>query len=121
MDTFDPRAPLAGAPGVTPRTPHAAGVSAPSQAVRVWRYALSADRRWALLVDGQGRNLAEVHRPVLAAGPEGRLLTFEQVVRLMCGAPQLRALLQEGVEAGEAGGAPAGWLERARALLAELG
>lgn len=86
-----------------------------------WSYAISPDRRWALVCDAAGRNLAEVHRPAVAIGPDGRLLTFEQVVRLMCAAPELLALLEASVMPGGIGphefGRPGGYRERALAAL----
>lgn len=89
-----------------------------------WRYALSADRRWALVYDAAGRNLAEVHRPALATGPNGRQLTFDNVVRLMSVAPDLLALLQETVAPGGIGpheySRPGGYRERAQAVIALL-
>jgi len=122
MDTLDPRTPFE--PAAAGGASGAGGPREP-QASIVWRYALSVDRHWALVFDAQGRNLGEVHRPALAAGPDGRLLTFEQVVRLMCAAPRMRTLLQEIVAAGgadvPASRAQDGCLARARALLAELG
>ncbi|MFS2053485.1 hypothetical protein [Variovorax sp.] len=124
MDSSDPRTPFFPPPAVAGGAPGAGGPREP-QASIVWRYALSVDRRWALVFDAQGRNLGEVHRPALAAGPDGRLLTFEQVVRLMCAAPRMRTLLQEIVASGgadvPASRAQDGCLARARALLAELG
>jgi len=75
-----------------------------------------------LVHDAQGRNLAEVHRPAIATGPDGRTLTFEQIVRLMSAAPDLVALLEESVAPGGIGehafSRPGGYRDRARALLA---
>ncbi|WP_298700191.1 hypothetical protein [uncultured Variovorax sp.] len=89
-----------------------------------WRFALSADRRWALVCDADGRNLAEVHRPALGTGPIGRPLTFEQVVRLMGAAPDLLALLQETMAPGGIGphefSRRGGYRDRAHAVLAML-
>lgn len=94
-------------------------------AIGHWTYAVSPDRRWALVCDDAGRNLAEVHRPAVAVGPEGRLLTFEALVRLMCAAPELLALLEETVAPGGIGphefSRPGGYRDRALATLASTG
>lgn len=87
-----------------------------------WHAAVSADRGWALLIDAQGRNIAEVHRPAVAAGPLGRTLTFAQAVQLMAAAPELLGLVH-AMTAVEADGTgqfvfPAGWREQAQRLLA---
>lgn len=87
-----------------------------------WRWMLSPDHRWALVHDAQGRNLAEVHRPALATEPDGRFLTFAQVVRLMSAAPELLALVEETVASGgidaHAFARTGGYRDRALALLA---
>lgn len=91
-------------------------------ALPAWHAALSADHGWALLIDAQGRNIAEVHRPAVAAGPLGRALTFAQAVQLMAAAPELLALVRAmaAVEADGTGqlAIPALWREQAQRLLA---
>lgn len=92
---------------------------------RLWVCTLSADRRWALISDAQGRNIAELHRPPLSTGPLGRSLTFEQTAQLMAAAPELLELLRETVAPGGIGSheftRPGGYRERALALLASVG
>lgn len=89
-----------------------------------WKAVLSGDGCWALVYDGQGRNLAEVHRPKLSTGPLGRSLCFAQVVALMRAAPELCALLQESVAPGGVGphefSRPGGYRDRVLALLGRL-
>ncbi|VTY23869.1 Uncharacterised protein [Xylophilus ampelinus] len=68
---------------------------------RSWRYALSADRQWALVCDAEGRNLAEIHRPAVTTGPFGRTRTFEEVVGLMAAGPDLVDLLDGLARSGQ--------------------
>lgn len=91
---------------------------------QAWCCALSPDGRWALVHDAQGRNLAEIHRPAVATGPDGRERTFAQVVRLMSAAPDLMTLVEEFAASGGTDGhafyGPGGYKDLALALLVAL-
>jgi hypothetical protein len=95
-----------GPPDVSPAIPHVS-----------WQHAMSPDRRWALICDAEGRNLAEIHRPALTTGPEGRTRTFEEVVRLMAAAPELLAVLDR---IASSRGLDPGVARRARAMLSAI-